>query len=558
MRQITQSRAGRQSWIGFGLVATFYLATLCLMGTALWHNVGFPLDDSWIHQVIARNLIRFHSFGFEPGVSSSGSSSTLWTFVLSVHYVLFAHVSPVWFPLLLNAALLIATGLLLWRMAALDELPVQYAIALAALPALSGNLVWLAFIGMEHVLFLFLSVVAILLWYARPDTAATAIAAGAALGALGMTRPEGLALSVLLFVCYRLSGRSLRDVVRAGTVALLFLLPSFVLNLKTSGSLLPTTMRGRRFLYLGTDKLHIGRSTVRGLTRETYFRILQHHFFLSTRWWVAVLVACAVWGTLVLLWRFRNRTAMLCAWAVVHYAAYCFTLPAAGHGGRYQPFVLLLFPAVMAIGLLDLLQRAGKLLVPVTASTRWLPWLGTAVLLGVAVLTSLTLPRWRVALRDSIYDIDHSHLAMAEWLNAHYPAGTPVGVFDIGVIGYFSDVHVVDLGGLVDRHFTDYLVSGRVPEYLLVRHIAYVVVPHSGSETRFGDQLHFLHNPAIRLVPLHTDGIDYATWESSYVYTQHAYRFQTLYRLQAVPLPEQTPTNTERDTWIAANAVPDR
>ena len=34
-------------------------------------------------------------------------------------------------------------------MAALDGLPLLYALALALLPALSGNYVWLAFIGME-------------------------------------------------------------------------------------------------------------------------------------------------------------------------------------------------------------------------------------------------------------------------------------------------------------------------------------------------------------------------------------------------------------------------
>ena len=49
-----------------------------------------------------------------------------------------------------------------------------------------------------------------------------------------------------------------------------------------------------------------------------------------------------------------------------------------------------------------------------------------------------------------------------------------------------------------------------------------------------GDALHFFHNPALRLEEVHTEGIDYPTWYSSYLYTQHAYRFQTLYRI--VPL----------------------
>jgi hypothetical protein len=43
--------------------------------------------------------------------------------------------------------------------------------------------------------------------------------------------------------------------------------------------------------------------------------------------------------------------------------------------------------------------------------------------------------------------------------------------------------------------------------------------------------LRFFNNPAVRLEEIHTEGIDYPTWYSSYLYTQHAYRLQTLYRI---------------------------
>jgi len=133
-------------------------------------------------------------------------------------------------------------------MAVLDGLPLLYVLALALLPALSGNYVWLAFIGMEHVLFVTLSLIAILLWFHSSDIASreaprnsvsTSIFAGLALGALGMTRPEGLALSILLFALYRWCGRTLADVLRAATVAVLFLILSFLLNHMTSALCCP-------------------------------------------------------------------------------------------------------------------------------------------------------------------------------------------------------------------------------------------------------------------------------------------------------------------------------
>jgi hypothetical protein len=539
-------------------IVTAYAASLLWMATALRSNLGFPLDDSWIHQVIARNLITSHTFGFTPGIMSSGSSSTLWTFVLAVQYLLFAHASPVWYPLVLNAVLLTGVALLLWRLAAADGIPRSEVAALTLLPALSGNLVWLAFIGMEHVLFMFLSVLAILLWFRPAGDTRAVLATGLALGALGMTRPDGLALTLLLFALYRFCNRTPKDVLRAGAAALVFLVPSFAINLYTSGSLLPTTIKGRRFLYIGSIHLHPGRSTVISLTRETYQRILQHHFFHTTSQWVQLAVVLAAWGTIVLVRRFPNRTAMLCLWATLHYACYCFILPAAGHGGRYQPFVLLLFPAVMAIGGIDLTRRIYGLLARFTPTINiGSPIPATAVLALAAIVTGLTLPRWQVALRDSIFDINNSHRKMAAWINDNIPAGTAMGVFDIGNIGYFANIRLYDLGGLVDSKFIDYLATRRVPQYLDEKHLQYVIMPHNGSETRFGDQLNLLHNPTLRLIPIHTDGIDYATWDSSYVYTQHAFRLQTLYRVEHVPMEQQTPQRTELATRIASNAVPD-
>ena len=522
------------AWRWVLVVSAAYLIGLASLAVALRHNLGFPLDDSWIHQEIARNLVQRHSFGFTPGVTSSGSSSTLWTFVLALNYLLFPTHSPVFFPLVLNSILLILSGVLLWRMAALDGLPLHCALALALLPALSGNYVWLAFIGMEHVLFVTLSLLAILLWFrAReaPRHAAlrTSLLAGLALGALGSTRPEGLALCLLLFALYKWCGRTLADVLRAAAVAVLFLVPSFLLNLKTSGSLLPLTLRGRRFLYIGSDKLHIGRSTVRGLTIETYRKVIQHNFFHTSRGWAMLFVVLAFYGCFVLLRRFPNRTAILVLWATLHYASYCCTLPSTGHGGRYQPFVLLLFPALLAIALFDLIALAFLLFK--SRGSALLRPLQTLALVLVAALTASTLPRWSVALRDSIYDVNHCHRQMAYWLNGHYPPGTRVGVFDIGAIGYFSHMDVIDLGGLVDPSFFVYLRSGRVPQYLQEKGASLVILPNDGRMIHFADRLGLQHNPAIRLDEVHTENIDYATWLSGNLYSQDAYQFETLYRI---------------------------
>ncbi len=47
---------------------------------------GFPLDDSWIHQVYGRNLAQTGQWAFVPGVPSAASTSPLYTVLLSIGY----------------------------------------------------------------------------------------------------------------------------------------------------------------------------------------------------------------------------------------------------------------------------------------------------------------------------------------------------------------------------------------------------------------------------------------------------------------------------------------
>ncbi|MEZ6074072.1 MAG: hypothetical protein R3C10_28290, partial [Pirellulales bacterium] len=44
--------------------------------------VGFPLDDSWIHQTYARNLADFGEWSFVPGTPSAGSTAPLYSTLL--------------------------------------------------------------------------------------------------------------------------------------------------------------------------------------------------------------------------------------------------------------------------------------------------------------------------------------------------------------------------------------------------------------------------------------------------------------------------------------------
>src|SRR5262249_41347900 len=142
-----------------------------------------------------------------------GSTSLLWTLILSVNYWLLPSIDPVLFTVSINAACILAIGLLLRRMAVQDGLSSWLALLVAVAPMFDGNYVWLAFTGMEHLLFRALSLAWIWLWL-RPSpeapfssTASVAVA-GLCMGLLGMARPEGVVLPVLLLGYSLLRGQS--------------------------------------------------------------------------------------------------------------------------------------------------------------------------------------------------------------------------------------------------------------------------------------------------------------------------------------------------------------
>src|SRR5512139_207958 len=66
------------------LIAVLYY----LVASALIFRVGFPLDDSWIHLTYARNLAEHGEWAFRLGERSAGSTSPLWTALLSVGFLI--------------------------------------------------------------------------------------------------------------------------------------------------------------------------------------------------------------------------------------------------------------------------------------------------------------------------------------------------------------------------------------------------------------------------------------------------------------------------------------
>src|SRR5215467_3201863 len=139
-------------WIALAalLVCCAYLAAEAWMLDA---DLGFPLDDSWIHLQFARNLAAGHGLSYNAGELVTGSTAPLWTALLALLFFLPGNV-VVWTKLL-GMALYVAGVDATWRLGRALGLGRGLASLAAGLTLATSWLAWAALSGMEVPLFVF-------------------------------------------------------------------------------------------------------------------------------------------------------------------------------------------------------------------------------------------------------------------------------------------------------------------------------------------------------------------------------------------------------------------
>ncbi|NIO68705.1 MAG: hypothetical protein GTN71_06590, partial [Anaerolineae bacterium] len=177
-----------------------FSALLYLGWSYSYGSLGFPLDDAWIHQTYARNLVRYGQFAYVPGQPSAGSTAPLWTLLLSAGY--FLQLDFKLWAYCLGLVLQTLTAWAAYRLAS-RLWPQQAKVALFAglFCALEWHLVWAAFSGMETILFILLALL-LMERYLNHVSGITDHASQFGIGLLGglltVTRPEGIVLFALI------------------------------------------------------------------------------------------------------------------------------------------------------------------------------------------------------------------------------------------------------------------------------------------------------------------------------------------------------------------------
>jgi hypothetical protein len=375
----------------------------------------------------------------------------------------------------------------------------------AALAVLSGNVVWFGFSGMEPLLLISCTLLALVFWFdARGDRKhRSAIYAAAFLGLGILTRPEGIVAPAIFVALAPAARRRWIDVAicigGSGIAAALLI----ALDLWSSGGILPATFEGRKWLYFGSHPPGTGWLALHFLidwpTHLAGSFLPQLQYDRTVQGIGTVTMVLALVGVYSLFARGYFRLAALCGVAALQLALYACLMPTAGHGGRYQALaIMLILPLVafgawwVADGLVRRVSRADRLVLLTEAAV-------TIVLVSVA---SISLDKWAAATALGIDHINATQVRMARWVVDVLRPETKIAAFDIGAISYLHHDPVIDLSGLTDRSYLPYLRDDRVADYLRERHVEYVMLPEflpKMNRSGAAALLHLTGNRSLRL-----------------------------------------------------------
>jgi hypothetical protein len=452
------------------LMALALSAGVYLLFASARGALGFPLDDAWIHQVYARNLATRGELAFFAGQPSAGSTSPLWTILLSPGYLL-----PVDFrawTLFLGIGLLgasaLVTAYLAHRLFPRVLLPFYFCL----FTLFEWHLVWSAVSGMEILLFIFLSLLLLERFYARER----AWLIGLLAGLLTLTRPEGLVLAALISLGMAFDRdtqstiRNTQYVLRTAycvSVLVLVVLPYLAFNWMVSGAPFPNTFYAKSAEY--------AELFARAPFVVRWLELLLVPFVGAQ----ILLLPGLIYGVIALARERAWRALIPVAWMLLLPMLYALRLPVAYQHGRYEMPIIPFIVVYGIWGTRALLARIKNFVVRAT----WM--LATAATLIAFWLLGAVQYATDVAI------IDCEMVQTARWVAMHAREETIIAAHDIGALGYFYPRSFIDLAGLVSPEVIPFIRDeNRLREYLFSRQATWVIVfpgwyPSFDADSRF-------------------------------------------------------------------------
>lgn len=391
---------------------------------------GFPLDDAWIHQTYARNLMHLGSWSFIPGIISGGSTSPLWTMLLSPGFI-FGGSFFYWWTILLSAVILCTLVAFVSKSLSslLPNLNNRLLILLGLIVTLEWHLQWAAVSGMETILF---SLLIVLVFNLSSRTTPGWGWIGVICGLAIWIRPDGITLIgpvVFLFLQSAFLRKfQWRHLVNFLIPFVLLLGVYLVFNLVITGQVFPNTFYAKQMEYAEL------------LSIPLWQRILNEFSPL----WAGVcvlLIPGFLYQAYISIRKKKIAQLGFFLWVVGYVILFAIRLPVIYQHGRYILPVIPLFLLFGMAGTYGLLKRVKDESRKRIAS---LAVYGSLIAVSAAFFISGI-----TAYRSDLQIIDTLMIQPARWIEENTAPDTKIAVHDIGAMGFYTDRQMIDLAGLV-------------------------------------------------------------------------------------------------------------
>ena len=443
-------------WLVFflALLAEFYF----LLRSRLLYSSGFPLDDAWIHQAYARNLATHAEWAFISGVSSSGSTAPLWTILLTPGYLI-KNFYYFWTILLGFICLILSSVFVIRSVRALNKENQMAAIFTGSVIVLEWHFLWAALSGMETILYILL--ISILFNLLACHHKNKWIWTGILIGLAIWIRPDGITLlgPGIWIAWFENKGNNkerISSILKILTIVLIFFVLYLLFNFAVSGSLWPNTFYAKQAEYavLITKPLMTRLIDLLRLPLIGAGGLLLPGFLFAV--WKAISDKKHIYQAWILWWIGFNLV-------------YALRLPVTYQHGRYQIPSIFIFILIGIFGSFDL----GKTLPKISALSRIIK---EAWILSILSVTILFLILGGNQYAQDVAIIESEMVKTAQWLSENINDGTLVAVHDIGAIGYFADLNILDLAGLVSPEVIPFIRDEeKLGDYLDERGVEYLV-----------------------------------------------------------------------------------
>ncbi|HCB01977.1 MAG TPA: hypothetical protein DEP19_06305 [Anaerolineae bacterium] len=408
-------------------ITVIFIASVYLITSHFTYTIGFPLDDSWIHQTYARNLAQHGEWSFRVGIPSAGSTAPLWSALLSIGFLL--NLAPYIWSYFLGIVILFSLAVLCeWAVRKLVNSYNPKFPWVGIFIALEWHLAWAAMSGMETLLHGFIVTTVLILLMTNSRRYLTL---GLLAGLSVWIRPDGLTLLAPIAFTIFFTEQDMHSRLRAffpvligfGSIFLFYLL----FNLAIGGTPMPNTFYAKQAEYASWQALPIferlGQMLLQLLVGPSLVLVP------GVIAWVIKSVREKNWG---------NIAAIL--WCFGYLYLYTSRLPVYQHG-RY------LMPAMPIFFLFGLLAFAEFDKSKLFNRYHWVGqaiWRGSVVMFVVAFIF--------LGARSYAQDvgvIESEMVVTAKWVAENVPAGRTIAAHDIGALGYFDEHPLIDLAGLI-------------------------------------------------------------------------------------------------------------